>query len=332
MKKKINILINWILKLIPGILVAIIIALISKLISLNYQAPSMLIAIILGMSFNFLDSKTQFKTGLTYSSQSILKLGIIILGSRISLDLIQSIDLITIIIVSLSVVLTILFGIIILRAFDFDWKFGVLLGGAVAICGASAAMAIASVLPKDKKSDERLTFVIIGVTLLSTLAMIFYPVLANVLMLDQKKSGIFLGATIHDVAQVVGAGFSMSDYIGETSTLIKLFRVTLLFPVVLVISLIVKKIEIKNYEINNTPLIPPFILLFALVAVLSSTGIIPDFIKIFFSVISEWCLLIAIAAIGVKTNFLSLRLIGIIPAFLILITSLFLLVFILLFI
>ena len=68
--------------------------------------------------------------------------------------------------------------------------------------------------------------------------MIFYPIISNFLNMNEKSSGIFFGATIHDVAQVVGAGFTVSDFTGETATLIKLFRVTLLFPVVLCISLL----------------------------------------------------------------------------------------------
>ena len=316
----------------PGVLVAILIAISAEFLSNNYEVPAMLMALLIGMIFYFLGEEGKFKKGLTFSSQSILRLGIILLGTRISADLVLSLDFNIIIITTCGVLLTILFGILILKAFGFDWKFGVLVGGAVAICGASAAMAIASVLPKNQKSDQRLTFVIIGVTLLSTLAMILYPILSSWLNMNDMNAGIFLGATIHDVAQVVGAGFSISNEAGETSTLIKLFRVTLLFPVVLSISLFVRYSESENSQTSKPPLIPMFVLLFIACAITNSFGIIPQDIKIFFNETSKWCLLIAIASVGAKTKLKSLKLIGLTPAFLIIVTSLFLMVFILLFI
>ena len=313
----------------PGILVAILIAISAEFLSNNYEVPAMLMALLLGMIFYFLGEEGQCKEGLTFSSSTILRLGIILLGTRISVDLVLSLDFNIIIIMTSGVLLTILFGIIILKAFGFDWKFGVLVGGAVAICGASAAMAIASVLPKNKKSDQRLTFVIIGVTLLSTLAMILYPILSNWLNMNDTNAGIFLGATIHDVAQVIGAGFSISNEAGETSALIKLYRVTLLFPVVLCISLFVRFSESTNIETSKPPLIPMFVILFIICAIINSFGIIPENIKLFFNELSKWCLLIAIAAVGAKTKLKNLKLIGITPAFLIIITSLFLMIFIL---
>ena len=261
-----------------------------------------------------------------------MRIGIILLGTRISADLIISIDPTIILIITSGVFFTIIFGVFLLKAFGFDWKFGVLLGGAVAICGASAAMAIAAVLPKEEKSDRQLTFVVLGVTVLSTLAMIFYPILAKWLMMDEKDAGIFLGATIHDVAQVIGAGFSISDLTGETSTVIKLFRVTLLFPVVLIISLFVRGSSSLKNNIKKPTLIPTFVIFFVICATLNSFGFIPDSIRFFFSEVSRWCLLIAIAAVGTKTRLQSLKIIGLTPAFLIIATSLFLMVFILLFI
>jgi len=315
----------------PGVLVAILIAISAEFLSNNYDVPAMLMALLIGMVFYFLGEEGKCVDGLTFSSQSILRLGIILLGTRISADLVLSLDFNIIIVITCGVLLTILFGIVILKTFGFDWKFGVLVGGAVAICGASAAMAIASVLPKNEKSDQRLTFVIIGVTLLSTLSMILYPILSNWLNMSDINAGIFLGATIHDVAQVVGAGFSISNEAGETSTLIKLYRVTLLFPLVLSISLFVRYSDSINLLASKPPLIPTFIVLFILCAVTNSLGIIPQSIKLFFSEISKWCLLIAIASVGAKTKLKNLKFIGLTPAFLIIITSLFLMMFILVF-
>ena len=89
--------------------------------------------------------------------------------------------------------------------------FGLLTGVSVGICGASAALAIASILPrgKDGISERDTIFTVLGVTTLSTLAMVAYPIIATSLEFDDLKAGMFLGATIHDVAQVIGAGYTI---------------------------------------------------------------------------------------------------------------------------
>jgi len=100
----------------------------------------------------------------------------------------------------------------------------VLIRGSIAICGVSAAMAISSVLPKYKNSEQSLSFVIIGITIISTICMIIYPIVAHQLEFNNVKAGIFFGATIHDVALEVGAGYSISDTAGEIAVSVYLLR------------------------------------------------------------------------------------------------------------
>ena len=312
----------------PGIIVALLIAIAAKFLANNYQVPSMLMAILIGMSLNFLSKEGKCVEGLNFSSKNILYLGIILIGTRIDFENILSINQNVIFLVLFGVILTILFSILILKIFGFQYRFGILIGGAIAICGASAAMAISSVLPKDNKSNERLTFVVLGVTIISTFCMIFYPIISNFLNMDEKSSGIFFGATIHDVAQVVGAGFTVSDITGETATLIKLFRVTLLFPVVLCISLMSYKLKLINDVEKKTPLVPYFIIMFICVVVINSFNLIPNNIKFISNELSSWFLLIAIAAVGTKTRLQNLKIIGFLPIFSMLLITIFLMIFI----
>ena len=149
-------------------------------------------------------------------------IGVALLGLRISFAMIDALGWPTVALVIGMVPLTILFGLAASRLFGFRYRFAFLSAGAVAICGASAALAIAAILPKDEKSEDRLVFTVVGVTILSTVAMILYPVLSQSLGFDDVTAGVYIGATIHDVAQVVGAGFSISDTAGETATLVKL--------------------------------------------------------------------------------------------------------------
>ena len=312
----------------PGIILAVVIAIAARFLANNYDVPSMLMAILIGMSLNFLSEEGKCIKGLNFSSKYILYLGIILLGTRIDFENILSINQNIIFLVIFGVILTILFSILLLRIFGFQYRFGILIGGAIAICGASAAMAISSVLPKDDKSNERLTFVILGVTIISTFCMIFYPIISNFLNMDEKSSGIFFGATIHDVAQVVGAGFTVSDYTGEIATLIKLFRVTLLFPVVLCISLMSYKFKLINDVDKKTPLVPYFIIIFICVVVINSFNLIPNNIKFLSNEFSSWFLLIAIAAVGTKTRLQNLKIIGFLPIFSMALITIFLMIFI----
>ena len=312
----------------PGIILAVVIAIAARFLANNYDVPSMLMAILIGMSLNFLSEEGKCIKGLNFSSKYILYLGIILLGTRIDFENIMSINQNIIFLVIFGVILTILFSILLLRIFGFQYRFGILIGGAIAICGASAAMAISSVLPKDDKSNERLTFVILGVTIISTFCMIFYPIISNLLNMDEKSSGIFFGATIHDVAQVVGAGFTVSDFTGETATLIKLFRVTLLFPVVLCISLMSYKFKLINDVNKKTPLIPYFIIIFICVVVINSFNLIPTNIKFISNEFSSWFLLIAISAVGTKTRLQNLKIIGFLPILSMIIITIFLMIFI----
>jgi uncharacterized membrane protein YadS len=119
-------------------------------------------------------------------------------------------------------------------------EFGLLSGGATAICGASAAMAISAALPSHPLKERATLFTIIGVSTLSTVAMILYPAITQLMGFDDLHSGIFIGATIHDVAQVVGAGYAISPEAGDTATVVKLMRVAMLLPVIIAAGLIAR--------------------------------------------------------------------------------------------
>ena len=210
-----------------------------------------------------------------------------------------------------GVVATIAFGIGAARALRLSRRFGILTGGATAICGASAAIAIATILPRDERSERELVFTIAGVTVLSTLAMIVYPVLAKMIGLDAHQTGVFLGGTIHDVAQVLGAGYSISPEVGDYAVLTKLLRVAMLLPVVTVISLAVRhRLQRKGETRTGDPLLPPFLLAFVELVIVGSLGLIPKPIGEALNDVARGCLVIAIAAVGLKTSPLELKKVG----------------------
>jgi uncharacterized integral membrane protein (TIGR00698 family) len=200
-----------------------------------------------------------------------------------------------------GVVTTIGLGFLAARLFGQSRAFGVLTGGAVAICGASAALAIASVLPRTQDSERDTILTVVTVTALSTVAMVTYPLAAAAAGLDHVLAGVFLGGTIHDVAQVVGAGYTVSPQTGDIATYVKLLRVALLMPVVLGLLLAFRGRRAAGDKARLQP--PLFLLGFAALVAIGSLGFLPQPAVTAASEVSRWCLVAAVAALGMKTSF-----------------------------
>ena len=174
----------------------------------------MLFALLLGMAFHFLAEEGRCVTGIEFFAKTLLRFGVALLGLRITVEQVLGLGADTVALLAGGgggVVLTILFGIGASKIFGRHVRFGTLTGGAVAICGASAALAIAAILPKSELGERDTIFTVIAVTTFSTAAMVIYPLVAVLLGLDERLSGIFIGGTVHDVAQVIGAGYSISE-------------------------------------------------------------------------------------------------------------------------
>jgi len=152
---------------------------------------------------------------------------------------------------------------------------------------------------------------VVGVTTLSTIAMVVYPVIAGALGLGEHTAGVFLGATIHDVAQVVGAGYSVSTTAGDTATIVKLFRVAMLLPVVLVVSFVVQRSGSASSDgAGRPPLLPMFLVGFAALVVVNSAGWLTQPVAGGLQEASRWSLVTAIAALGTKTSLGDLARVG----------------------
>lgn len=286
-----------------GFLVSLVVAVAAQFLSEHYGAPAMLMALLLGMAFNFLAEEGRCVEGINFTARTVLRIGVALLGVRISAELLIGLGPGLIALVLLAVVCTILFGLVGARLLGRGWRLALLTGGSVAICGASAAMAIAAVLPKNEHSERNLLFTVLSVTVLSTIAMIVYPIITRTFELSDLTTGVFLGGTIHDVAQVVGAGFSVSDETGESATLVKLIRVAMLAPVVLVFSLVIRsRPKVGETQSKRPPLIPGFILVFLAFATANSFGVVPELASDALGDLSRWALLVAIAAVGMKSS------------------------------
>ncbi|AMS44515.1 MULTISPECIES: YeiH family protein [Aminobacter] len=286
----------------PGLAVTAAVAIAAQFLSDHYGAPAMLMALLLGIAFHFLSEEGRCVAGIDFCAKKVLRIGVALLGMRISVDLLIGLGASTILLLVAAIAATILFGLAAAKLLGRGWRLALITSGSVAICGASAAMAIAAVLPKNEFSERNLIFTVLSVTVLSTLAMIFYPMIAQAIGLDARATGIFFGGTIHDVAQVVGAGFSVSPEAGETATLVKLIRVTMLAPVVLIFSLATRNVGSVGESGKRPPLLPGFVIAFLILAAINSFGLIPEAVSKVGMETSRWALLAGIVAVGMKTS------------------------------
>jgi uncharacterized integral membrane protein (TIGR00698 family) len=298
-------------QLLPGTAICAVFALSAGFVSEHHGGPQLLYALLFGMVFNHLLESPRLAPGIEFAAKSLLRVGVALLGARISLAQIAGLGWPPLAIAVLGVVGTMGIGVLCARTWGrSDTVGGLLTGGAVGICGASAAMALSAVLPQDRDSEQRTLFTVVGVTALSTLAMILYPPLARLLGLDAHAAGVFFGATIHDVAQVVGAGLLFSPQAADTAAVVKLIRVSMLVPVVFAVGLYARRLSGTARAASAWSVLPGFLIAFVALVLLNSAGAIPQTLAVQLGQVSRWCLVIAIAALGVRSSLGQLAALG----------------------
>ena len=314
----------------PGLLASAVVAAAATFLSQHYGAPAMLFALLLGMAMNFLGAEGRCTAGIGFSARSVLRIGVALLGLRITIFQVMAMGWQPLLLVVVSVTVTISVSMVVARLFGFRGLFGLLTGGATAICGASAALALAAALPGHPLKERATLFTVIGVSALSTIAMIAYPMIVHALGLTPVQAGIFLGGTIHDVAQVVGAGYSISRETGDAATLVKLMRVAMLLPVIVFAVVVSRRAgQAEAADGPRPPLLPGFAVAFALLVLLNSTGWVPVPVQELGNDASRWCLLTAMAAIGMKSQLREVATVGLKPVVLMILETVFLAVLVL---
>ncbi len=291
--------------LIPGLLVTALVAMAAAFLGGHYKGSMLLFALLLGLALHFISDDKRCAAGIQFASSTVLRIGVALLGLRLTIDHVVTLGWQTVVALMVAVGLTIGLGLLLARLFKVESSLGVLIGGATAICGASAALAISSVLPKNANLERNTTLTVVGVTTLSTMAMVVYPLITQWLGFDAVTAGKFIGATIHDVAQVVGAGYSLSPEAGDAATITKLMRVAFLMPVLVVISLVVRARMVGAAgagSATKTPLLPWFTVAFVVLMLINSTGWVPIAVQSAASNVSQAFLVLAIAGVGLKTS------------------------------
>jgi len=303
----------------PGFLlsaaVAVVAVVTAPAVARAVPIPAMVIALVIGIALNPVARRPVFAPGITFCVKTLLRWAVALLGLRIALGEIIALGLGTALLVIAAMIATIVIGVLLARMFGQSDYYGALAGAGTAVCGASATLATASVLPQYKGKEADTVFVVVAVNALSTLAMVLYPVICLWLGFSETKTGVMLGGTIHDVAQVVGAGYAVSEPAGNTAIIVKLFRVLLLLPVALGVGYWFAQADAMSGQ-AKVP-VPMFAFVFlALCVVNSVVSSMTEFVPIYAPAkawlleFSFWGLMIAIGALGLGTSITAISALG----------------------
>lgn len=303
---------------LPGLVVSLLATLAAANLSIRYGAPLTLMALLIGLALNFLSADRRLTPGLTLAARELLRWAIVLVGMRVTFGQIAALGPQTLVAVILIIAATIGIGAVAARLLGQNSAFGVLAGGSVAICGASAAMALSATLGERRVRQHELTLVLVGISAMSSLAMVLYPAIAHALHLTDRQAGIFFGASIHDVAQALGAGYSYSAGAGETATIVKLARVALLAPVLAVVAMLFP----GEGETRRRLAVPWFVLGFFAVAGVNSLGVIPPRVTGLAVDLSSGMLAMSVAATAIRSPLAELVKTGPRPLFVILAATL----------
>jgi uncharacterized integral membrane protein (TIGR00698 family) len=285
---------------LPGVALCTALAGAAAFVAGLHQGPLMLYTLLFGTAFHYQSREPHSAPGIAWSGSTLLRIGIGLLGARITAEQVLGLGAHTGAVVAGAVASTLLAGLVGARLLGQPRSLGVLAGGATAICGASAALALAAVLPRHPRLERDTLTVVVLATLLSTGAMLLYPLLARSLGLPPPAAGLFIGGSIHDVAQVIVAGYALGPATGDAATLVKLMRIATLALVVGGVALVAA--GRGRAPAARPPLLPWFLALFAGLVALRSLDALPAWLIGGLDLASRGCLLVGVAALGARTS------------------------------
>lgn len=268
----------------------------------HYGFPIILLGLLVGLSLNFIAADPRTHRGLDLASRTGLRLGIALLGVQVTLAQIVALGLWPFIGLLLVMAVTIGAGFAGARIAGQSRHAGLLAGGATAICGASAALALYGVIGRERLPQAQFALTLVGVAMASALAMTVYPVLAQQLGLTDLQAGFLIGASIHDVAQAIGGGYAFSDAAGSAATIVKLARVALLAPLVALASLVMAPADRAPGGFWRRLALPWFIVAFLGAVAVNSAVTLPAGIAAGALTASKGLLLLAVTATAMRTR------------------------------
>jgi uncharacterized integral membrane protein (TIGR00698 family) len=310
---------NWLWKHIPGFVLCVSIACAATWTALLAGS-----AVIWGLTFGLIlaalwSPPAFFQPGISFAAKQIMRIGVALLGFQISLATLHILDVSDIAALAIQVAIVLTVGWFLGPMLGIKRELSLVAAASVAICGASAAAAVACVVMRDDSTNRDVACTIGAVSIISSLAMVLYPFLAQMTGLGAAASGIFLGGSIHEVAHAVAAGYSVNSETGDMATVAKLLRVALLAPACIAVSF--ASAGRGTSQKLSLPLPPFFLVGFVVAAFLNASGVVPPRLLEVSAPLSRFCLVTSMAAIGLTLPWRSIRAFGLKPIMLLLILS-----------
>lgn len=303
-------------KLLPGLLLAAGIAALAfalrHLPGLGNFSP-MIIAIVLGIAFhNLVGTPARARPGVAFSMRKVLRFAIILLGLQLTASQVAEVGVTGVAIIAITLVATFAFTLWLGRLLGVEQKLAELIAAGTSICGASAVIATNTVT---RAPDEDVAYAVACVTVFGSIAMFAYPLLPGLLHLGPHAYGLWAGASIHEIAQVVAAAFQDGQQAGEFGTVAKLTRVMMLAPAVIALGIAARQRARATHAGATAPM-PWFVLSFVAMVGVNSLVDIPVDAKTWIAALTTFLLTMALAAMGLETDIGKLRAKGLRPLFL----------------
>jgi uncharacterized integral membrane protein (TIGR00698 family) len=275
----------------------------------HLHVSALLLVILLGMALkSVIPIPAPAVPGVRMAQRPVLRWAVAGLGFRLSLAELWKIGAPALGVVVISTAAALMFGYWVARRFGAGEKLALLLGVGGAICGASAVVAADSVVQGEKR-DSALALGII--TLLGTIGIVVYPLIGRSLGMSEFLYGVWDGASLHEMAQVVAAGFGRSEEAARVATVVKLARIALLAPVVLILSAWLRKRSVAQHGdvpgVAHVAPVPWFLVLFVAFALINSSGLLPSAWLEPVRRADLWLLCVGMAGVGLQTGFGDLR-------------------------
>lgn len=308
---------------IPGFIFSAVLAFVAifisslEIVKSTVNFSPLIIAIILGLIIgNSFKLPEIFKPGINFSLKKILRVAIIFLGFRITFQNVLEVGLEGLIVDAFMLISSFVIGVWISeKVFGLDKQMSYLIASGSSICGASAVLAT---VPVVKGQMHQAAMAVATVTIFGTIAMFLYPAVYKsglLLTFDDVRYGIFTGATVHEVAQVVAAGFAISEIAGNTATISKLTRVMMLAPLLIVLSFyLAKKHSTHGVNLREIP-IPWFVFGFIGMVGINSLNLLPKVVIGYINTVDTFLLTVSMAALGIETNIEKMKKTGMKPIY-----------------
>ena len=297
--------------------VAAVSVFLEELIPEGYIGAS-IIALFMGTIINSFFHPAWIAPALKFTSKRILKLGIILLGASLSVNVILSVGKMTFFVMVFTFAMCFGGGYFVRKLFGLNWKLSNLISAGTGICGGSAVAAIAPVIDAD---DKDIAFAMSSTFLFDMVMIALYPLMGKALGMGDTGFGIWAGTSVNDTASVVASGYAFSEAAGNVATMVKLTRTIAIIPTVLVFAWIgirVKRKEMQQTQgkkVNMVKVVPWFICGFLALAILNSTVTIPAGVSAAIKQTSKFLMVTALAAIGLNTSLLDFKKAGLKPMF-----------------